>query len=68
MPFINGYSLYIGSNRGRWIGRLYRDSNDEHLHSTEDADGLSTVMREAERAILDDTVQLERERQKGRVT
>jgi hypothetical protein len=57
MPFENGYSIYIAApsrQRASWIVRVYRDSDDRHIHSAEGCDILSIGMREAEKAITAD--------------
>lgn len=57
MPYQNGYSIYVAAptvQRACWIVRVYRDSDDTHVHSSEDCHTLSIGMREAECAIVSD--------------
>lgn len=56
-PMINGYSIYVapvGRGSTGWIVRVYRDSDDEHVHSSEPAATLFQGLQEAERHIRED--------------
>jgi hypothetical protein len=61
MPMLNGYSIYVGAPvrvYGPWIVRVYRDSDDAHVHSAEHCPTLGVGLVEAERAIKDDLKEL----------
>ena len=69
MPMLNGYSIYVAAPsmaRASWIVRVYRDSDDTHIHSAEGCDVLSIGMREAEKAIVGDVNALLAERTEAR--
>lgn len=55
MPHVNGYSVYVHMHRDdTHTVRLYRDSDDTHVHSWEGCIGLDVTMRSVAKEIRDD--------------
>lgn len=58
MPMANGYTIYVAGpsvRRSGWLVRVYREVDDKHIHSAESCGTLQIGMREAERAIIEDS-------------
>jgi hypothetical protein len=64
MPHVEGYTIYVAPHRdqrGGYLARAYRDSDDTHVWSSEHARTLEMALREVGQKVEEDLHALRRQ-------